>query len=244
MEAIAGGVEQNPAEHEGISDRSVAHHGTVVVQLAPREEGNRRQVLFEKLKGGFAGRRLARCIRALIATLLMFGLGLILVGVFGPPNIPGRGSLAPGVFWRVTLVEVFFTLFLIFLVADATLLSRAFIKRLTAVRTIWPDTALGVFQGRFHLDRAYLADWIDMHYLARRTRSITRIIYFPICRARCSGGFAQRAVRRLCDGVDNRYYPGAQRGDCDRVGDCTAPDRRKSPRGSLRAHHCPDHRGQ
>ena len=145
----------------------------------PREEGDGRQVPFEKLKGGFAGRPLARCIRALIATLMMFAPGLILLGLFGEPNIPSRGAFAGSFFWWITLFEVLFTVFLIFLVADATLMSRAFIKRLTAVETIWPGTTRSIFQGRFELDGAHLADWIDMHYLARRTRSITGIIYFP-----------------------------------------------------------------
>ncbi|HEY1433520.1 MAG TPA: hypothetical protein VGF39_18100, partial [Stellaceae bacterium] len=58
-------------------------------------------------------------------------------------------------------------------------LSRAFIKRLTAVSMVWPTDTVGSFQRRFVLDEADLADRIDMHFLGRRTRSITRIIYFP-----------------------------------------------------------------
>jgi hypothetical protein len=145
----------------------------------PRAEGYRPRVRFEDLMGKFAIRWPARCIRALIATLLMFWVWAILSGVFGEPNIPSRGSFAGSFFRWITGFEVLFTVFLIFVVADATLLSRAFIKRLTAVETIWPGTTLSIFQGRFHLDGAHLADWIDMHYLARRTRSITGIIYFP-----------------------------------------------------------------
>jgi hypothetical protein len=61
------------------------------------------------------------------------------------------------------------------------------------VKTIWPDTALRIFQRRFDLDSAYLAD--DRYaFVARRTRSITGIIYCPLSRslfwrfraARCS----------------------------------------------------------
>jgi hypothetical protein len=140
--------------------------------LLPSEEGLRPQVCFEDLTGGFAGRPSAGLFRASIATVLMVGVGWILTKLFGVPNIPGRGSLAPCLFNVVTIVEALLTIFLIFFVADATLVSRAFIKRLTAVKTIWPKAALDVYG-------TDLVDWIDMHFLARRTRSITGIIYFP-----------------------------------------------------------------
>ncbi len=144
----------------------------------PRRGGGVR-LPFDEFMQGFEGRRIARCTRALIATGLMFAAGFILTWLLGPPNAPARGSVAKNFFLCATFVDVLFTLFLAFLVADATLLSRAFIKRLTAVKTIWPDTALGLFKRKFELDDANLADWMDMQFLARRTRCITRIIYFP-----------------------------------------------------------------
>jgi len=66
-----------------------------------------------------------------------------------------------------------------FIVADAALFSRAFIKRLTAIETVWPTETVIKFTNRFNLRDADLADWIDMHFLATRTRCITRLIYLP-----------------------------------------------------------------
>jgi len=140
-------------------------------------------VSFAVLTSGFGGRRIARCIRALVAAILMFALGLILWLLLGGSEVPARGPIARGLFTWITLTEVFFTLFLIFLVADASLLTRAFITRLTAVGTVWPTDTIGGFQRRFGRDGANLADWIDMHFLARRTRSITALFIFHLSRS-------------------------------------------------------------
>jgi hypothetical protein len=104
---------------------------------------------------------------------------LILVPIFGGLHLPARGDRAREIYSAVTRVEVIATLFLIFLVADATLCSRTFIKRLTAVSTVWPPKTIAQFQLGLNTDSCYLSDWIDMQYLTRRTHCITRLIYFP-----------------------------------------------------------------
>lgn len=134
---------------------------------------------FLRFTSRYANRTWARCFRALTATVVMFVFGWILSLLSGEPNIPARGSVAGNFFFTITIVEVFVTLFLVFLVADATLLSREFVNRLTAVSTVWPATTLLDFRTRFGLDDAHLADWLDIQFLGRRTHSITRVIYFP-----------------------------------------------------------------
>jgi hypothetical protein len=42
-----------------------------------------------------------------------------------------------------------------------------------------PSETVWQFEQRFGLARDLLADWIDLQYLARRTRCITGLIYFP-----------------------------------------------------------------
>jgi hypothetical protein len=79
----------------------------------------------------------------------------------------------------VSTMDFLCTLFLTFLVADAMLYSRAFIVRLTQVSTVWPDSTADKFDQRFGLRGEAIADWIDMQYLARSTRCITGLIYFP-----------------------------------------------------------------
>jgi hypothetical protein len=121
----------------------------------------------------------ARLMRAFAGTLGMFVLWIILHPILGKPNMTTRGFLVYEIFRAATLIDVFTTMFLIFLVADATLYSRAFIKRLTAIHSEWPKGTAKQFEGQLGLDRANLDDWIDMQFLAARTRCITWLIYFP-----------------------------------------------------------------
>jgi hypothetical protein len=134
---------------------------------------------FTDLGSGFSGERGARCTRAGIATLGMFILGFVLTALWGQPNVPARGPVARQLYFIVTLADVFATIFLTFLVTDASLFSRSFIKRLTAVTTKWPPETVNKFSTLFGLEEADLADWTDMQYLAKRTSSITYLIYFP-----------------------------------------------------------------
>jgi hypothetical protein len=121
-------------------------------------------------------------VRAGIGTVAMVLFWtVILVPVFGHVTFnPARGARANWLFHTTTLVEVWSTLFLTFLVADATLYSRAFIKRLAAINTRWSDTTFDKYREIFNLHHAdNLADWVDLRFLAERTRSITQLVYFP-----------------------------------------------------------------
>jgi hypothetical protein len=125
---------------------------------------------------------LVRSIRAVIETALMFGLlWLILRPLSGPsPYIPARGSLAQSIYFWGSLTEFLAALFLTFLVVDATLYSRSFIKWLTFVDTKWNDDTTNQYKRYFQLTLgADLRDWMDLHCLAERTRCITNLIYFP-----------------------------------------------------------------
>jgi hypothetical protein len=146
--------------------------------IAP-SRGGRPPVSFDQLVGGFAIRWPARCIRAGLGTLGMFGIWRILVPIFGEPHIAARGERVLQIYHYVTRAEVLLTLFLIFIVADAALFSRAFITKLTDIHTRWPSNTIKKFQRKLNLDETDLADWIDMHFIAARTRCVTNLIYLP-----------------------------------------------------------------
>jgi hypothetical protein len=117
-----------------------------------------------------------RLTRAAIGVLVMMVLWwFILAKIFGEPNAPARGLVAYYIYIWVTLVDVLITLFLIFLVVDATLFSRSVVIHLTRMESHWPGETVE----RYHLGRANLEDWLDIKFVAERTRCITRLIYFP-----------------------------------------------------------------
>lgn len=62
---------------------------------------------------------------------------------------------------------------------DASLSSRAFNKRLTAISAVRPTATILKYACRFGLYESDPADWLDIQYLAKRTRCITRLIYLP-----------------------------------------------------------------
>ena len=114
-----------------------------------------------------------------MGTLAMFALWQLLVPIYGQPNAPIRGRITQEIYGIVTMLDVTATLFLIFLVADATLYLRSFIKQLSAFRSLWPKKTVSHYEQKLGLNGCDLDDWIDIQFLAKRTKCITSLIYFP-----------------------------------------------------------------
>ena len=146
------------------------------------EDDAREEMAFNEIVPAVSGRWRMRFLRALLGTALMM---LFVITILAPVSgslifNPARGERAEWLFNTVSLIEVVTTLFLTFLVADATLYSRSFIKRLSKISTRWPPLTIDQYWRRFRLDNVRdLADWIDLRFLAERTRSITKLVYFP-----------------------------------------------------------------
>jgi hypothetical protein len=136
-------------------------------------------ILHLSVRYSYEGRPAPRLMRAAAGTLAMVLLWMELAPIFGEPNVPARGDLALYLYRVVTSLDVIATLFLIFLVADATLYSRSFIKQLTAIRSEWPAKTVDHFARTLGLRGENLDDWIDMQFLAKRTQCITSLIYYP-----------------------------------------------------------------
>jgi hypothetical protein len=144
----------------------------------PRDEKPLSEIVTTQLSSHW----IVRCLRAAIATLGMFIILRLIVEPLsdGAMFVPARGSLARFIFGRVTFWDGLATLFLTFLVADATIYSRSFIKRLTVISTQWPYSTIMKYRLRFNLTDEYdLRDRIDLQFLAERTSCITKLVYFP-----------------------------------------------------------------
>jgi hypothetical protein len=146
-----------------------------------RDGETRKSDLFINISNGYAANWKMRCLRALVWTLLLALLWQwVLVPIFGNPSVMVRGERVRKIYDAITIPDVYATLFLTFLVADATLYSRSFIIRLTAIATKWPSATVAGLKERFNLKHNDdLADWLDMQYLARRTKCINTLIYLP-----------------------------------------------------------------
>ena len=136
-------------------------------------------IFYVSVRYAYYGRPSWRLCRAAVGTLAMFALWQLLVPIYGQPNAPIRGRITQEIYGIVTMLDVTATLFLIFLVADATLYLRSFIKQLSAFRSLWPKKTVSHYEQKLGLNGCDLDDWIDIQFLAKRTKCITSLIYFP-----------------------------------------------------------------
>lgn len=122
----------------------------------------------------------ARVLRTLLGVVALFLLSWLVSQAFGDePLSPRRGDLArlaqpwTGLFAGGAIA------FLIFFVADATLLCVFFVRGLRLHRANWPQRTLQAFNASTGVPPEYLDDWIDLAFVARRTRVVGALVYYP-----------------------------------------------------------------
>jgi hypothetical protein len=121
----------------------------------------------------------ARFYRAAAGTVAMALLWPILFLAFANPPVPARGSISLVAYVTVTDLLLLTTWFLIFSVADTTLLTWRVIKGFRTETGIWPQKTLQQFSHRLKLPAEVLDDWIDLVFASKRTKCITTFIYYP-----------------------------------------------------------------
>src|SRR5262249_41524143 len=72
--------------------------------------------------------------------------------------------------------------FLVFFVVDATVLCVHFVRGLQHLRGTpgnWPEATLTHFTDEVGIPSPPVEIWIDLQFIARRTRCVTQLIYYP-----------------------------------------------------------------
>ena len=54
-----------------------------------------------------------------------------------------------------------------------------FVNKLRRAQTPWPQATLAVYDGRLRLQANLVDDWFDLDFVAKRTKCIGSLIYFP-----------------------------------------------------------------
>ena len=122
----------------------------------------------------------ARLRRTGLCMLLMIGLSLLITNALGdPPLAPQRGDWSRWMQLATTTPPALAVQFLIFFVVDATLLCVLFVRGLRLHHANWPERTLQKFHASTGVPVEYLDDWIDLQFIARRTRAIGVLIYYP-----------------------------------------------------------------
>jgi hypothetical protein len=122
----------------------------------------------------------ARLLRTLLCMVVMIGLSVLIERAIGDaPIAPQRGDLTRTMQTLSTLPAALAVLFLIFFVVDATALCVFFLRGLRLHHANWPERTLQAFHLRTSVPAEYLDDWIDLEFIARRTRCVGALIYYP-----------------------------------------------------------------
>jgi hypothetical protein len=122
----------------------------------------------------------ARLLRTGLCMVLMLGLSLLVANALGdPPLAPQRGDWSKWMQALTTTPPALAVQFLIFFVVDATLLCVFFVRGLRLHHANWPERTLQAFHASTGVPVEYLDDWIDLQFIARRTRAIGVLIYYP-----------------------------------------------------------------
>ncbi len=122
----------------------------------------------------------ARLVRTVLCVALMSALALLITSALGDaPSSPLRGEWSRRLQWWSTWPTGLAVQFLIFFVADATLLCVFFLRGLRLHDANWPQRTLQAFERETGVPAQYLDDWIDLQFIVRRTRVIGQLIYYP-----------------------------------------------------------------
>ena len=127
----------------------------------------------------YQGYQRARFYRAAAGMVAIALLWPILTVAFGNPPVPARGTVSLAAYMIVTGALVLATWFLIFAVADTTLLTWRVIRGFRTETGIWPPKTLQQFTDRLRLPPDIVDDWIDLVFVSKRTKVVTTFIYYP-----------------------------------------------------------------
>lgn len=129
------------------------------------------------------GARLART--SLCVVLAALASGLVMWAIDNPRFVPLRGVLSFRVHEWLRWPALLMVYFLVFFVVDATVLCVRFVDGLRVLHdqskreVNWPNTTLHEFGSKLWIPTPFLEDWIDLQFIARRTRCVTALIYYP-----------------------------------------------------------------
>lgn len=122
----------------------------------------------------------ARAVRTVACVLVGIGISLFLwAALHDAWYAPQRGALSASVHLWLHFLMFGAIYFLVFFVVDATAFCVSFVHGLRHTKSNWPASTLAKFEAELQIPRSYLDNWIDLVFIAERTKCVTRLIYFP-----------------------------------------------------------------
>jgi hypothetical protein len=111
-----------------------------------------------------------------VTAFYVFFFGL--VEAYGWPRTPWRGDFRL-LGEIITYGLMFASVFLVFMVFDATMLCYRFVSLLNARKTLWPRETRQRYVRALGVRDVLIHEWIDLKFIADRTSAISTLIYYP-----------------------------------------------------------------
>jgi len=132
----------------------------------------------------YRGTPRARCLRAVLATIIATGILLTLElklgrSLVGAADVFTTGSKESRITLSISLLSLVSMLFLIFWVADAMLLTRSFILELLRLKPKWPPDAVLSTGSELALPPEQTVLWLDLQLISVRTTWVAALIWYP-----------------------------------------------------------------
>lgn len=133
------------------------------------------------------GRWKSRRSRSLIWLFLFASFAFLSITLSGGLPVPARGNFAYYFDKILIMFSGLATLYLTMLVVDSAKLCSIFISHLEEARSTWPAFTDNKGNDKYTqsaenwgLDRKYTVYWLDIQFIALRTASIQKLIWYPV----------------------------------------------------------------
>lgn len=128
----------------------------------------------------YQSRWAARLVRVAVYTAAMYCLWFYVISpLLGQAVTPQRGEFGRRVLRYTSKAEIICMMAVMYVVFDATWLCLRFVKDLCRSATEWPSQTRKQFEDRLGLEPRFIDKWIDLDFVAKRTRCISTLIYYP-----------------------------------------------------------------
>jgi hypothetical protein len=114
-----------------------------------------------------------------ILAWLGFSFSLVVVGLWGDWTDFARGTTTKNAYLWITSLDLIFTIALVIFVFDVTLFFWLFVKEIRDTATLWPDGSKRYWQDTVGVDSQFVDDWIDLEFIAKRTKCIAELVFYP-----------------------------------------------------------------
>jgi hypothetical protein len=114
-----------------------------------------------------------------VSAWLAFSLALVVVVLWDDSTDFAHGATIKNTCLWITTLDLISTMALVIFVFDATLFFWLFVREIHDTATEWPEESRRFWQAEIGVDPRLVDDWIDLEFIAKRTKCIAELVFYP-----------------------------------------------------------------